>query len=390
MAAKPNVTTSAQYSTSAREEDFATRFTDNWDALRNIMGIMRPIRKAPGTKLVSYKASVDGGLKGGTVAEGDEIPFTKMKVEPVAYGDIDIDKYAKSVTIESVAKYGADVAVEKTDEAFLVALQNKVLTDFYTFLGTGTLKVTEKTWQRALAMAKGKVLDKFAGLDKDVTEVVGFANILDAYDYLGDKEITVQTMFGLNYVENFLGYRTLFLLPEKYIASKKVIALPVENIDLYYVDPSDSNFAKLGLNYTVKGETNLIGVHVEGDYSRATGDMYAIMGMKLWAEYLDGIAVATVGEQTIGTLTVNSAAGTGSGNTKITVTPAKSNAGNVYKYKVGAAAETVTYGQNVKTWMAWDGTSDIAAESNQKITVVEASADYKALKSGSATVTAAT
>ena len=50
----------------------------------------------------------------------------------------------------------------------------------------------------------------------------------------------------------------------------------------------------------------------------------------------------------------------------------------------------MTYGQNVKTWMAWDGTSDIAAESNQKITVVEASADYKALKSGSATVTAAT
>lgn len=390
MAAKTNVTTSAQFTTSAREVDFVSRFADNWDALRNIMGIMRPIRKAPGTKLVSYKASVDGGLKGGTVAEGDEIPFTKMKVEPVAYGDIDISKYAKSVTIESVAKYGADVAVEKTDEAFLVALQNKVLTDFYTFLGTGTLKVTEKTWQRALAMAKGKVLDKFAGLDKDVTEVVGFANIIDAYDYLGDKEITVQTMFGINYVENFMGYRTLFLLPEKYIASKKVIALPVENIDLYYVDPSDSDFAKLGLNYTVKGETNLIGVHVDGDYSRATGDMYAIMGMKLWAEYLDGIAVATVGEQTIGTLTVNSAAGTGSGNTKITVTPAKANVGNVYKYKVGAAAETVTYGQNVKTWMAWDGTSDIAAESNQKITVVEASADYKALKSGSATVTAAT
>ena len=294
MAAKTNVTTTAQFATSAREVDFVTRFADNWDALRTILGIMRPIRKAPGTKLVSYKASVDGGLKGGAVAEGDEIPFTKMKVEPVAYGDIEVAKYAKSVTLESVAKYGADVAVEKTDEAFLVALQNKVLTDFYTFLGTGTLKLSEKTWQRALAMAKGKVLDKFAGLDKNVTEVVGFANILDAYGYLGDKEITMQTMFGINYIENFLGYRTLFLLPEKYIASNKVIALPVENIDLYYVDPSDSDFAKLGLNYTVKGETNLIGVHGEGDYARATGDMFAIMGMKLWAEYLDGIAVATV------------------------------------------------------------------------------------------------
>ena len=295
MAAKPNLTTTAQFSTSVREVDFVTRFDDNWNALRDIMGITRPIRKAPGTKLVSYKASVDGTLQGGTtVAEGDEIPFTKMKVEPVSYADIEVAKYAKSVTLEAVTKYGADVAVEKTDDAFLVALQNKVLTDFYTFLGTGTLTLTETTWQRALAMAKGKVLDKFAGMDKNVTEIVGFANILDAYGYLGDKDITVQTMFGLNYVENFLGYRTLFLLPDKYIAQSKVIALPVENIDLYYIDPSDSDYAKLGLNYTVKGETNLIGVHVEGDYSRATGDMYAIMGMKLWAEYLDGIAIATV------------------------------------------------------------------------------------------------
>ena len=301
MAAKTNVTTTAQYTTTAREVDFVTRFADNWDALRTILGIMRPIRKAPGTKLVSYKAEVDGTLKGGTtVAEGDEIPFTKMKVSPVTYGDIEVAKYAKSVTIESVAKYGAEVAVEKTDDAFLVALQNKVLGDFYTFLATGTLALTPKSWQQALAQAKGKVLAKFMGMDKDVTEVVGFANIMDFYDYLGDKEITTQTMFGLTYVQNFLGYSTLFLLPDKYVAAGKVIATPVENIDLYYVDPSDSDFAKLGLNYTVKGETNLIGVHVEGDYSRATGDMYAIMGMKLWAEYLDGIAVATVTPVTSG------------------------------------------------------------------------------------------
>ena len=389
MAAKNNVTTTAQFTTSARELDFVTRFADNWEALQTILGIMRPIRKSPGTKLVSYKASVDGTLQGGTtVAEGDEIPFTKMKVDPVSYADIEVAKYAKSVTLESVAKYGADVAVEKTDDAFLVALQNKVLADFYAFLLTGTLSISETTWQRALAMAKGRVLDKFAGMDKDVTEVVGFANILDAYSYLGDKDITIQTVFGISYVENFLGYRTLFLLPEKYIAQGKVVALPVENIDLYYVDPSDSDFARLGLEYTVKGETNLIGVHVEGDYSRATGDMFAIMGMKLWAEYLDGIAVATFGEETLGNLTVTSAAGTASGTTKITVTPAKANAGNVYKYKLGSAAETVTYGQNVRNWSTWDGASDITAASSQKITVVEADSAYKALKSGDATVTA--
>lgn len=389
MAAKSNVTTTTQFTTAAREVDFVTRFADNWDALRTILGIMRPIRKSPGTKLISYKASVDGTLQGGTsVAEGDEIPFTKMKVEPVSYGDIEVAKYAKSVTIESVAKYGADVAVEKTDDAFIVALQNKVLGDFYTFLNTGSLTLTESTWQRALAMAKATVLDKFAGMDKDVTEVVGFANILDAYDYLGDKDITVQTVFGLNYVKDFMGYSALFLLPEKYIAQKRVIALPVENIDLYYIDPGDSDFAKLGLNYTVQGETNLIGVHVEGDYSRATGDMYALMGMKLWAEYLDGIAVVTVqGGGTLGTLTVTSAAGTASGTTKLTVTPAKAS-GNSYKYKAAANATPVVYGQNVQTWTAWDGTSDITATTGQVVTVVECGSDYKAKSAGNATVTA--
>lgn len=290
--AKENLTTQAQFTVAAREQDFVSVFTSNWDALRAIMGIMRPIRKAPGTKLVSNKASIV--MQDGAVGEGEEIPYSKAKVEPVAYGDITVEKYAKAVSIESVAKYGAEVAVQKTDEAFLNELQNKVLTKFYTFLKTGTLTATETTWQRALAMAKGAVLDKFQKMRKSVTEVVGFANILDFYDYLGDKDIIIQTMFGLNYVENFLGYKTLFLLSEPDIARNQVIALPVENIDLYYIDPSDSDFAKLGLNYTVQGETNLIGFHVEGNYKTAVGEAFALMGMALWAEYLDGIAVYTV------------------------------------------------------------------------------------------------
>ena len=290
--AKENLTVQTQITVTAREQDFVTVFGDNWDALRAIMGVMRPIRKAPGTKLVSNKASIV--LQDGAVGEGEEIPYSMATVEPVAYSDITIEKYAKAVSVEAVAKFGAEVAIQKTDDAFLNELQNKVLTKFYTFLKTGTLTASETTWQRALTMSKAAVLDKFQKMRKNVTEVVGFANIMDFYDYLGDKEITVQTMFGLNYVQNFLGYKTLFLLSEPDIARNQVIALPVENIDLYYVDPGDSDFAKLGLNYTVQGETNLIGFHAQGNYSTAVGECYALMGMTLWAEYLDGIAVVTV------------------------------------------------------------------------------------------------
>lgn len=295
MAVKNNLTKMANITTSVREQDFVTVFNDNWEALRNIMGIMRPIRKAAGTKLVSNVASIT--LQNGSVAEGDEIPYSLASVSPVAYGDITIEKYAKAVSIEAVAKYGAAVAVQKTDEAFQRELQNIVLSRFYTFLNTGALTSVGATWQATLAKAKGLVLDKFNKLRKTVTEVVGYANVLDFYDYLGSADITVQTSFGLTYVQNFMGYNTLFLLSEPDIPRGRVVALPVENIDLYYIDPSDSDFAQLGLQYTVQGETNLIGYHAEGNYSHAVGESYALMGMTLWAEYLDGIAVIDKGTE---------------------------------------------------------------------------------------------
>lgn len=284
----PNVYTTV----TAREMDFVNRFGDNWEALRNILGIMRPIRKTPGTSLVSYTAEI--ALESGAVEPGEVIPYSKATITQAAKADLTIEKYAKAVPIEDVNKYGAEIAVEKSDDAFLTKLQNVVLTKFYTFLKTGTLTKNATTWQDALAKAQGEVLNKFATMQKDVTAVVGFANILDAYDYLGTADITVQTQFGLTYIKDFLGYSTLFLLPTAQIDRNMVIATPVENIDLYYIDPGDSEFARLGLNYTTQGETNLIGFHAQGNYSTAVGESYALMGMALWAEYLDGIAKITV------------------------------------------------------------------------------------------------
>lgn len=299
MAAKQNLTVAADYAVKAREIDFVTRFGKNWDSLREVLGIMRPIVKAPGTKLVSYEAGMkSASLQGGaSVGEGEEIPYTEFEVKPVAYGDITLEKYAKAVSIEAVNKWGAEIAVQKTDEAFLNELQANVLTRFYNFLQTGTLTSSETTLQMAIAMAIGRVKDKFKKMHRDVTSIVVWVNTLDAYQYLGAANLTVQTLFGIDYVENFMGADRLILSSE--IPSGKVIATPVENIDLYYVDPGNSDFAKLGLSYTVQGETNLIGFHANGDYSHAVGESFALMGMTLWAEYLNGIAVITVGSEEV-------------------------------------------------------------------------------------------
>lgn len=296
MPAKANLTKAADIAVSVRELDFVTRFTSNWDALREILGIMRPIKKDPGTKLVSYEATVT--LQPGNVAEGDEIPYSAVSINPVAYEDLTLQKYAKAVSIEAVNKYGAEIAVQRTDNAFLNELQGGVLDSFYAFLQTGTLKSTETTLQMAVAMAIGRVVDKFKKMRKDTTDIVVFVNTIDAYKYLGAAQLSVQNAFGMQYIMDFMGARTMILSSE--IPEGKVVATPSENMVLYYVDPASEDFKKLGLDYTVDGETNLIGFHVNGQYSHAVGETFALMGLKLWAEYLDAIAVITVGSTQAG------------------------------------------------------------------------------------------
>lgn len=290
--AKANLTKTADITATVREIDFVTRFTKNWEALREILGIMRPIEKQAGTKLTSYNATLV--LQDGDVGEGEEIPYSKATITPVAYADLTLEKYAKAVSVEAVNKYGAAIAVQKTDDAFLNELQSNVMDRFYTFIQTGELTGAYPTFQMAISMAIGKVKDKFKKLHRSASGVVVFVNTLDLYSYLGGATVSVQTMFGFDYIKNFLGADTVIISSE--LPQGKVIATPIENIDLYYVDPSNSDFAQLGLNYTVEGETNLIGFHANGNYTTAVGESFALMGMALWAEYLDGIAVVTIGE----------------------------------------------------------------------------------------------
>lgn len=292
MPAAQNTNTAASMAAAnvrARELDFVTAFNRRWDELRAILGIMRPIRKTPGTTLVSVRASVNLAE---SVGEGIDIPLSEVEYVVDQKADLVVEKYRTATTIEAVTKYGADLAVEKSDEAFLDQLQSKVLGDFYTFIQTGTLTSTEATFQMAVAMAIGSVADKFKQLRKGIGDVVVFVNTLDAFRYLGGAQVTIQTKNGIQYVQDFLGAKTLFITSD--IPQGKVVATPENNIDLYYIDPGDSDFAQLGLDFTVQGETNLIGFHAQGDYTKAVGDSFAVMGMRLWAEYIDGVAVVTI------------------------------------------------------------------------------------------------
>ena len=291
--AKENLIVTSDIQVTARELDFVTRFANSWEHLREIMGIMRPVKKQPGSILKSKY--VEGTLQSGAVGEGEAIPYSNFKVKEKEYAEMTIEKFSKAVSIEAIKDHGYENAVQMTDDQFLFELQTNVTARFYDYLNTGSLTSTQATFQMAMAMAKGNVLNKFKQMHKTVTGVVAFVNVLDVYEYLGTADISVQTQFGFTYLKDFMGYNTVFLLSDDEIARGKVIATAVDNIVLYYVDPADSDFAKAGLKYTTDNVTGLIGVHTQGNYGTAVSEMFAILGLTLFAEYLDGIAVVTVG-----------------------------------------------------------------------------------------------
>lgn len=288
------VTVTTDFTVEARRNDFVTSFAQNWNALREIMGIARPVKKQPGTVLKSYKATLT--LEDGNVAEGAEIPLSKAKVEEVAHADLAIKKYGKGITIEDVDKWGEEVAIELTDEAFRNELLGEIMGEFYEFALTGTLRPKGATdFQSAVALAIGSVKNKFNTMRKDGSRIVVFVNTLDAYKYLGLASIGTQTMFGVEYLKSFMGAETMILAGDKDIPQGTIVAIPVNNMVDYYADPSNSGFAKMGLRYTVDADAPMLGFAIEGDYSTATGLNWAIMGHKLWAEYLDAIAVIELG-----------------------------------------------------------------------------------------------
>lgn len=290
MAVTTNTTLTTDISVNVKEIDFVSRFQDNWQALIDIMGIMRPVKKQAGTKLVASKATVT--LQSGDVAEGDEVPLSKATVTPVAYADLKFQKYRKRVTAEAVDKYGAEIAVQKTDDALLNEITAEILGDFYDFVETGTLTGTEETFQMALAMAVTRVADKFKMLHLSYGNIVAFVNTLDVGRYLGSANISLQTKNGIQYLKDFLGASTVIVSSE--IPENTVIATSAENLVLYYADVG-SEFSSLGLNYTTNdAPTGLIGVHKEAIYGRVSGDTHAITAMKLFAEYIDGIAKITI------------------------------------------------------------------------------------------------
>lgn len=277
--------------TAVREVDFVARYTRDIATLKNILGNIRTERKAPGTKIVARKAEVT--LNTTAVGEGEAIPLNKVDYKDVEVGAINFDKQAVGVSLEAIAEHGYDAAVQKADDDMLYKLESKLTKNFMDFVQTGTLTNTGTitTFQMALATALGLIQNKWESMDRGYRRLVAFVNPMDAAQYLGAANITVQKEFGMNYIESFMNFDRIFMSSR--IPQGTVVATPAENVVLYHIDANDSDFSKAGFNFRTDGEKNLIGVNVTGNHGNMSSVLTTITGIALYAEYLDGIAKVT-------------------------------------------------------------------------------------------------
>lgn len=281
-------TTKQEDTVVALDVEFSANFNADLDRLTEILGLFDPEIIAAGTALYQYK--VTGTLSAESVEEGDETPLTKYVLTKESIGEIEFKPYRKLTTAQAILKGGVENAVRRTDDKMVKDIRAAILDKFFTFLKTGTGEADQaETLQMALAQTNAKLSDTLEKNNDSADTVVYFVNPYDIATYLGDASITTQTVFGMTYLQSFLGVQNIFVTNR--VEKGTIWATPTENIHMYGVD--FAALADAGIVYNVQ-DGSLLGVHHDVNYVRNSAETFAATGCTLLAEIKDYIVKGTI------------------------------------------------------------------------------------------------
>lgn len=386
FAAEDNVITTAQMA-KAREVDFVERFTHNsLEKLIEALGVTRRIPMIDGTTMYYYKTT--GTLQNGNVAEGDEIPLSQYQRDKIAIGAITLKKWRKAATAEAILKSGYAEAVRETDAKLLSDVQSGVRTDFFNAIkAIDATVIGGSTLQAVLAKSWGQLQVLF---ENDSADIVHFINPLTIADYLSTATITMQTAFGFNYIENFLGMGTVILNSQ--IPVGQVYSTAKENIIMYYVPVNSEAMSAFNMTADDTGYIGITSGYTEN--KRAQVESLVMSGIQFLVEYADGVVLGQVdATPTLGSITVTSTDSgvADAGKSAISMAGYTLGTGETYVYKTGKTnAPTVTYGQKLGsgwTEISASGETITPTATHDKITVAAVDANGRAQAAGSKTLT---
>ena len=267
--------------------DFVNKFSTNISELLTLLGVTRKEPLSADMKIKTYKWTTD--INQTSVGEGETIPLSKVTRTKDKEYQVEWFKKRRAVSAEAIARHGASLAIDQADQRVMREIQNKIKTDFFTFLKTNPTQVTGTGLQGALAQTWGK-LQTFSEFDG--SPIVSFVNSLDVADYLGDKAVgaDASNVFGMTLLKNFLGMQNVIVLPN--VPKGKVYSTAIENIVLAYLDVNSSDLGGMFADYT--DETGLIASSRDRSLNNLTYESVFFGALKLFAEIPTGVIEATI------------------------------------------------------------------------------------------------
>lgn len=271
--------------------DHNERLVTGIQSLLTVLNITQMIPMATGTTVKFYKYAKKNTPE--QVGEGEEIKLTEYERKLASTYELTLEKYRKRSTAEAIQKVGKDKAVNKTDELLEREVQKGIKKKFYDFLKTGTGTAAKgATLQAALANIWAKLSSYGPFIDGDFTPIY-FVNPLDIADYLSTAAVTIQTAFGFNYLENFLGLGTVIIDPS--VEAKKPCATVKENLNGVYVPANGDVGTTFGLTSDSTGMVGMKHFLVDG---KASIDTLLMSGVTLYPEDLSGVFKGEIGVST--------------------------------------------------------------------------------------------
>lgn len=262
--------------------DYTYRFTESLTDFQNAIGVSRSMPVQEGMTIKLYgKPTVD--LKDGNVAEGDLIPLSSVTPKEVSTKEINLKKYRKATSGEAIQRYGLDNAINLTDDALIKEVQKNIRTDLFTLVQSGEAQENLNAGnglQGALATAWGALQTIF---EDDTVSVVVFAHPMDVAQAIADKELTLETAFGLNYYTSATG---TIVFTTTQVAQGTVYATASENLVVAYI-PANS---ELGNSFALTSdETGYIGMKHFVENESMTHQTLLVSGVLMFPERLDGV-----------------------------------------------------------------------------------------------------
>ena len=276
----------------AKTIDFVYRFGNDMRDFLNVLGLFNKRAVVEGYTINTKVADDSAVLADGNVEEGQIIPLSYATFGEGTSVRMGSKKWRKVTSYEAIQEYGFDEAVDRTDRAVINEIQAGIRTDLFDFVDSKAVlqdTVATGSLQGAVATAWGYLEQLFEGSNS----TIAFVNPMDIAKYIGTSDITMQTSFGITYLQ---GFTNTVIIASNKVTKGTILATVPENLTFYYIPANSEGGQAFDLR---TDDSGWIGVGRDKTNQNLTVESIFVTGVKILPEIENGLVKVNIDAETV-------------------------------------------------------------------------------------------